>query len=173
MFSGPPSPQAQRLLLQDGTLAHFMVPCSTALPSISTGLPGHSDREMGSHQRVARVLPQVYLPMERLSAAYQHQHLQPMFILEPSGLLHTQLVTVRGLNPGLIQYPSSRLEGLGPLGPHRPLGRTRSEPPLPSHQQHQLLQQNHNLLLERLKQNTHLDQVRGSTDWTHTQLGNC
>ncbi|XP_014023473.1 histone deacetylase 7 isoform X2 [Salmo salar] len=149
---------AQRLLLQDGTLAHFMVPCSTALPSISTGLPGHGDRETGSHQRVARVLPQVYLPMERHSAA--HHHLQPMFILEPSGLLHTQLVTVRGLNPGLIQYPSSRLEGLATLGPHRPLGRTRSEPPLPSHQQHQLLQQNHNLLLERLKQNTHLDQPR-------------
>lgn len=84
-------PQAQRLLLQDGTLAHFMVPCSTALPSISTGLPGHGDRETGSHQRVARVLPQVYLPMERHSAA--HHHLQPMFILEPSGLLHTQLVT--------------------------------------------------------------------------------
>uniref|UniRef100_A0A4W5JWY2 Histone deacetylase domain-containing protein n=1 Tax=Hucho hucho TaxID=62062 RepID=A0A4W5JWY2_9TELE len=71
---------------------------------------------------------------------------------------HLSLPPVRGLNPGLIQYPSSRLEGLGPLGPHRPLGRTRSEPPLPSHQQHQLLQQNHNLLLERLKQNTHLDQ---------------
>ncbi|XP_042180709.1 histone deacetylase 7-like isoform X3 [Oncorhynchus tshawytscha] len=147
---------AQRLLLQDGTLAHFMVPCSTALPSISTGLPGHGDWETGSYQRVARVLPQVYLPMERHSAA--HHHLQPMFILEPSGLLHTQLVTVRGLNPGLIQYPSSRLEGLATLGPHRPLGRTRSEPPLHSHQQHQLLQQNHNLLLERLKQNTHLDQ---------------
>uniref|UniRef100_A0A674DUB9 histone deacetylase n=1 Tax=Salmo trutta TaxID=8032 RepID=A0A674DUB9_SALTR len=140
---------AQRLLLQDGTLAHFMVPCSTALPSIGTGLPGHGDRETGSHQRVARVLPQVYLPMERHSAA--HHHLQPMFILEPSGLMHTQLVT-----------------GLATLGPHRPLGRTRSEPPLPSHQQHQLLQQNHNLLLERLKQNTHLDQVRGSTDWTHS-----
>uniref|UniRef100_A0A4W5KBV8 histone deacetylase n=1 Tax=Hucho hucho TaxID=62062 RepID=A0A4W5KBV8_9TELE len=72
---------------------------------------------------------------------------------------HLSLPPVRGLNPGLIQYPSSRLEGLGPLGPHRPLGRTRSEPPLPSHQQHQLLQQNHNLLLERLKQNTHLDQL--------------
>ncbi|CDR18446.1 unnamed protein product [Oncorhynchus mykiss] len=92
VFSGPASLlQAQRLLLQDGTLAHFMVPCSTALPSISTGLPGHGDWETGSYQRVARVLPQVYLPMERHSAA--HHHLQPMFILEPSGLLHTQLVT--------------------------------------------------------------------------------
>ncbi|KAK6320954.1 hypothetical protein J4Q44_G00079300 [Coregonus suidteri] len=163
--------EAQRLLLQDGTLAYFMVPCSTALPSISTGLPGQGDRETGSHQRVARVMPQIYLPMERHSAA--HQHLQPLFILEPSGPPHTQLVTVRGLSPGPIQYPSSRLEGLAPLGPHRPLGRTRSEPPLPSHhhQQHQLLQQHHNALqLERLKQNTHQLMTKSSEKPHLTQI---
>ncbi|CAB1315478.1 unnamed protein product, partial [Coregonus sp. 'balchen'] len=137
---------AQRLLLQDGTLAYFMVPCSTALPSISTGLPGQGDRETGSHQRVARVMPQIYLPMER---------------------------HMRGLSPGPIQYPSSRLEGLAPLGPHRPLGRTRSEPPLPSHhhQQHQLLQQHHNALqLERLKQNTHQLMTKSSEKPHLTQI---
>ncbi|CAB1354217.1 unnamed protein product [Coregonus sp. 'balchen'] len=129
--------EAQRLLLQDGTLSHFTLPCSTALPTISAGLPAQGDRESGSHQRVARVLPQVYLPTEGL---------------------------MRGLSPGPLQYPSSRLEGLAPLGPHRPLGRTRSEPPLHSHHhqyhQHQLMQQYHNaLLLERLKQNTHLGKL--------------
>uniref|UniRef100_A0A674EEN0 Histone deacetylase n=1 Tax=Salmo trutta TaxID=8032 RepID=A0A674EEN0_SALTR len=153
--------EAQRLLLQDGTLAHFSLPCSTALPTNSARLTAQGDRESGSHQRVARVLPHVYLPMEGLSAAQlAHQRLQPVLILEPSVLLHTQLVNVRGLSPGPLQYPSSRLEGLAPPGLHRPLGRTRSEPPLHSHHhqhQHQLMQQYHNaLLLERLKQNTHL-----------------
>uniref|UniRef100_UPI001EAF10AE histone deacetylase 7-like n=1 Tax=Oncorhynchus gorbuscha TaxID=8017 RepID=UPI001EAF10AE len=154
--------ETQRLLLQDGTLAHFSLPCSTALPTNSARLPTQGDRESGSHQRVARVLPQVYLPMEGLSAAQlAHQRLQPLLILEPSVLLHTQLVTVRGLSPGPLQYPSSRLECLAPPGPHRPLGRTRSEPPLHSHHhQHQLMQQYHNaLLLERLKQNTHLGKL--------------
>uniref|UniRef100_A0A674EFV7 Histone deacetylase n=2 Tax=Salmo trutta TaxID=8032 RepID=A0A674EFV7_SALTR len=156
--------EAQRLLLQDGTLAHFSLPCSTALPTNSARLTAQGDRESGSHQRVARVLPHVYLPMEGLSAAQlAHQRLQPVLILEPSVLLHTQLVNVRGLSPGPLQYPSSRLEGLAPPGLHRPLGRTRSEPPLHSHHhqhQHQLMQQYHNaLLLERLKQNTHLGKL--------------
>ncbi|XP_055725607.1 histone deacetylase 7-like [Salvelinus fontinalis] len=132
-------------------------PSSTCSTPVS-GCSSPNDSLLSDSPLTTGLTHVVYLPMERHSAA--HHHLQPMFILEPSGLLHTQLVTVRGLNPGLIQYPSSRLEGLVTLGPHRPLGRTRSEPPLPSHQQHQLLQQNHNLLLERLKQNTHLDQPR-------------
>ncbi|XP_012993566.3 histone deacetylase 7 isoform X3 [Esox lucius] len=153
------------------SLAHFTVPCSTGRPTISAGLPNQGDAEPGSHQRVARVMPQVYLPMETRSPG--HQRLQPLIILEPSGLLHTQLVSVRGLSPGPIQYPSSRLEGLGPLGPHRPLVRARSEPPLPSqHHQHQLLQQYQNaLLLERLKQNTLLGKLMSKSDEkpVHTQ----
>ncbi|KAJ7999624.1 hypothetical protein DPEC_G00196330 [Dallia pectoralis] len=150
-------------LAHERSLAHFAVPSSTGRSSVratlSAGLPDQGDTESGTHQRVSRVMPQVYLPMETHGSV--HQRLQPLLILEPSGLLHSQLVSVRGLNPGPIQYHCSRPDG---LGPHRPLVRARSEPPLPSqqqqHHQQQLLQQYHNaLLLERLKQNTLLGKL--------------
>ena len=35
-------PQAQRLLLQDGSLAHFTVQSSSALPTITLGLPANA-----------------------------------------------------------------------------------------------------------------------------------
>ncbi|KAL0977833.1 hypothetical protein UPYG_G00161890 [Umbra pygmaea] len=147
LFSDTPlssglSHEAQR------SLAHFTMPCSSPLHTISAGLPAQGHRELGGHQRVARVLPQVYLNMDAHSNL--PQRLQPLLILEPSGLLHAQLVSVRGH----VQYPSARQDGLTPLILHRPLGRTRSEPPLSSH--HQLLQQYSNgLRLESVqKQHT-------------------
>uniref|UniRef100_UPI003AB09223 histone deacetylase 7-like n=1 Tax=Centroberyx gerrardi TaxID=166262 RepID=UPI003AB09223 len=172
--------EAQRLLLQDGSLAHFTLPSSvSAMPTITAGLPAQADRNP-VNQRVTRglpvSLPQIYLPLDSSSPALA-QRLQPVFILEPhTGLVHTQLLPVRGPIPLQQQQPHlsspARGEGLAILSSHRPLGRTRSEPPpyshssLPSHTgqhpptQHQLFQQRHNsLLLERLKQNTHLGKL--------------
>lgn len=75
--------------------------------------------------------------------------------------------------PGLSSFPvqkqphlsSSRREGL--VSSHKPLERTRSEPPpyshspLPMHTQHSLLQQYHKSGLDMVKQNSHLSKVRG------------
>ncbi|KAM3877942.1 histone deacetylase 7-like [Diretmus argenteus] len=176
--------EAQRSLLQDGSLAHFTLPpSSAAMPTITAGLPAQANRNP-HNQRVPRglpisALPQVYLPLDGNSPGLA-QRLQPVFILEPhTGLVHTQLLTVRALSPVSLQQQRqphhsspTRVEDLAILSSHRPLGRTRSEPPpyshspLPSHanhhspSQHQLLQQYHNsLLLERLKQNTHLGKL--------------
>ncbi|KAF0036684.1 hypothetical protein F2P81_011996 [Scophthalmus maximus] len=100
----------------------------------------------------------VYLPLSREDQA-GHPHL-PVIILEPSGLVHTPMLTVPGLESVPLQF-ASQLDHLSPGGsqPHKPLSRTRSEPlPQSSRTLHaHLLQQQHNTqLLERLKQQTHL-----------------
>uniref|UniRef100_A0A9J8AJK6 histone deacetylase n=1 Tax=Cyprinus carpio carpio TaxID=630221 RepID=A0A9J8AJK6_CYPCA len=81
--------------------------------------------------------------------------MQPVLILEPSGLVHTPLLAVPGLGPVPLQFSAS--------GPHKPLSRTRSEP-LPQSPRalhpHLLQQQQHSAqLLERLKQQTHLGKL--------------
>uniref|UniRef100_UPI0037E83FF1 histone deacetylase 7-like isoform X1 n=2 Tax=Semicossyphus pulcher TaxID=241346 RepID=UPI0037E83FF1 len=125
----PLNHEAQRLLLKDGSLAHFTVPpSSTAMPNITAGLPAQADL------RVARpfalsALHQVYLPLEGSNPALA-QRLQPVLILEPhTGLVHSQLVSLHGLNSIPLQHQQhshlSRREG---VITHRPLERTRSEP---------------------------------------------
>lgn len=85
------------------------------------------------------------------------------------------LSTVHGLSATPLQQQPhlSKREGVLTLPPHRPLERTRSEPPPYSHSpvklhtshhshtQHHLQQQYHKSGLERFKLNAHLSKVRG------------
>ncbi|XP_030585205.1 histone deacetylase 7-like isoform X2 [Archocentrus centrarchus] len=116
-------------------------------------------------------LHQVYLPLEG-SGPTLPQRLQPVLILEPhTGLLRPQLVSLPGLSSiPLQQHPHlsspSRRQG------HKPLERTRSEPPPYSHSQlplqtshhphiqHLLHQQQyHKSGVDRFKQNPHLSKI--------------
>lgn len=166
--------EAQRLLLQDGSLAHFTIQSPSTLPTITLGLPANAryiqaDGEM-SALKVGR-LPvmtaggsPLYLPLTREDQARPlAQHLQPLLILEPSGLVHAPMLNVPGLGPVPLQF-APQMERLSPgMGhSHKPLSRTRSEPlpqsPRPLHTH--LLHQHHNAqLLERLKQQTHLGKL--------------
>uniref|UniRef100_A0A8C2DES9 Histone deacetylase n=1 Tax=Cyprinus carpio TaxID=7962 RepID=A0A8C2DES9_CYPCA len=153
------SHEAQRLLLQDGSLAHFTVQNPSGLPTITLGLPANTkaESELGS-LKLGRVpvvsgASPVLLPLgvEEQSGPL----MQPVLILEPSGLVHTPLLAVPGLGPVPLQFSAS--------GPHKPLSRTRSEP-LPQSPRalhpHLLQQQQHSAqLLERLKQQTHLGKL--------------
>ncbi|XP_029682575.1 histone deacetylase 7-like isoform X4 [Takifugu rubripes] len=157
--------EAQRLLLKDGNLAHFTLsPSSTTMPNITAGLPAQADVQV-SRPLAGSSLRHVYMPLEGSNPLAQH--LQPVLILEPhSGLLHPQFVSFYGLSGVPLQqkqpYQSKR-EGV--ITSHRPLERTRSEPPPyshpplslntghPSYVQH-LPQQFHKSVQDRFKQNT-------------------
>uniref|UniRef100_A0A3B4ALV7 Histone deacetylase n=1 Tax=Periophthalmus magnuspinnatus TaxID=409849 RepID=A0A3B4ALV7_9GOBI len=148
--------QAQRLLLRDGTLANFTVHSPSSQPTITLGLPANvrGDGELSS-LKVGRVPlvtaggSPVFLPLSREDQSGQlNPHPLPVIILEPSGLVHSPLLT----------------EHLSPGGapPHKPLSRARSEPlpPSPRALHSHLLQQQHSTqLLERLKQQTHLGKL--------------
>nr|XP_023847648.1 histone deacetylase 7 [Salvelinus alpinus] len=164
---------AQRLLLQDGSLAHFTIQSSSVLPTITLGLPANarSDGDL-SRLKVGRVPmvaggQSVYLPLgtEKQSGSLS-PHFQPVLILEPSGLVHAPMLAVPGLGPVPLQF-SPQTDHLAPEGgPHKPLSRTRSEPlPQSPRSLHpHLLQQHHNSqLLERLKQQTHLGKLMSKT----------
>ncbi|KAG5836187.1 hypothetical protein ANANG_G00251890 [Anguilla anguilla] len=166
--AGGLSPEAHRMLIQDGTVAHFSIQNPAALPTITRGLPANAkaDADLGAVKAGRMVLlpggSQVYLPLgleERSSAAYPQ--LQPLLVLEPSGLVHTQLLTVPGLGPVPVHF-NPQLERLAPSGPHKPLGRTRSEP-LPQNpgalSQHVYQQQVSSQFLERLKLQAHLGKL--------------
>uniref|UniRef100_A0A3B1JEU0 Histone deacetylase n=1 Tax=Astyanax mexicanus TaxID=7994 RepID=A0A3B1JEU0_ASTMX len=152
--AGALSHEAQRILLPDGSLAHFSVPVHSSLPTITLGLPAHAKVEgevgglkLGRVPLVSGGSPVlVPLGVEEQSAPL----LQPLFILEPSGLVHAPLLAVPGLSP--LQFSAAP-------GPHKPLSRTRSEPLPPSPRTlhtHLLHQQHHgNQILHRLKQHTH------------------
>uniref|UniRef100_A0A3B4UMI2 Histone deacetylase n=1 Tax=Seriola dumerili TaxID=41447 RepID=A0A3B4UMI2_SERDU len=142
--AGGLSHEAQKLLLRDGTLANFTIQSPSTLPTITLGLPANAraDGELSS-LKVGRVPvvtaggSSVFLPLSREDQA-GHPHL-PVIILEPSGLVHTPLLT-------------------GEFASHR----TRSEPlpQSPRNLHTHLLQQQHNTqLLERLKQQTHLGKL--------------
>ncbi|XP_022601057.1 histone deacetylase 7-like isoform X2 [Seriola dumerili] len=164
----PVAHEVQRLLLKDGSLAHFTLPPNpTAMHNITAGLPAQADMQVARPLAVSG-LHQVYLPVEGNSQALA-QRLQPVLILEPhTGLVHSQFVSF----PLQQQQPHlsspSRREGVVNLPLHRPVERTRSEPPpyshspftlhasQHSHTQHQLLQQYYKSGLERFKQNAHL-----------------
>ncbi|XP_035500377.1 histone deacetylase 7 isoform X2 [Scophthalmus maximus] len=166
--AGGLSHEAQKLLLRDGTLANFTIQSPSTLPTITLGLPANARTEGElSSLKVGRVPvvtaggSHVYLPLSREDQA-GHPHL-PVIILEPSGLVHTPMLTVPGLESVPLQF-ASQLDHLSPGGsqPHKPLSRTRSEPlPQSSRTLHaHLLQQQHNTqLLERLKQQTHLGKL--------------
>uniref|UniRef100_A0A8C3AQE7 Histone deacetylase n=1 Tax=Cyclopterus lumpus TaxID=8103 RepID=A0A8C3AQE7_CYCLU len=148
--AGGLSHEAQRLLLRDGTIANFTIQSPSTLPTITLGLPANARAEgERSSLRVGRVPvvtaggSPVFLPPSREDQAGQRNPHLPLIILEPSGLVHTPLLT-------------------GGAHPHKPLSRTRSEPlPQSPRTLHtHLLQQQHNTqLLERLKQQTHLGKL--------------
>lgn len=124
----PLAHESQRLRLRDFALP----PNHTAKPNITAGLPAQTD------VRVARSLaafPPLYLPLDGTTAL--HQRLQPVLILEPhTGLVHPQLVVLPDLSSVHQQRhlsSLSRKEGVVTVPSHRPLERTRSEPPPYSH----------------------------------------
>ncbi|XP_034028100.1 histone deacetylase 7 isoform X2 [Thalassophryne amazonica] len=168
--AGGLSHEAQRLLLKDGTIANFTVQSASTLPTITLGLPANAkaDGELSS-LKVGRVPvvsgggSPVFLPLSREEQPGQLNPHLPVIILEPSGLVHTPLISVPGIESVPLQFSSQR-DHLSPGGtqPHKPLSRTRSEPlPQSPHTLHtQLLQQQQNAqLLERLKQQTHLGKL--------------
>nr|XP_056723107.1 histone deacetylase 7 [Euleptes europaea] len=169
------TPLAQRLRMQESSLAQFALQTTGSLPALTLGLPATSmtsSRGDGDHRTLpglahkVSVLTSTHAPVFLPTNLEQHEpgsplsaRLQPVIILEPS-LSHTPLVTVPGL--GAVPLHFSQLlppERLPMPTPHKPLGRTRSEP-LPSSprslQQQLAYQQHHTLFLERLKQQTQL-----------------
>ncbi|XP_042348465.1 histone deacetylase 7 isoform X2 [Plectropomus leopardus] len=168
--AGGLSHEAQRLLLKDGTIANFTIQSPSTLPTITLGLPANARAEGElSSLKVSRVPvvtaggSSVFLPLSREDQAGQLNPHLPVIILEPSGLVHTPLLTVPGLDPVQLQF-APQLDHLTPGGahPHKPLSRTRSEP-LPQSQRalhtHLLHQQHNTQILERLKQQTHLGKL--------------
>ncbi|XP_072420859.1 prefoldin subunit 5 [Chiloscyllium punctatum] len=112
---------------------------------------------------------------DRLLAA-----LQPVIILEP-GTVQNPLLAFSGLGTAPLFYTPAVIPGdryavarLAELSPHRPLGRTQSAP-LPqsprSVQQKLQTQQLDQLLLERLKQQTHLGKLMSKRRLSHGEEG--
>ncbi|KAK2897961.1 histone deacetylase 7 isoform X1 [Channa argus] len=168
--AGGLSHEAQKLLLRDGTLANFTIQSPSTLPTITLGLPANARAEgelsslkVGRMPVVTAGGSPVFLPLGREDQAGQLNPHLPVIILEPSGLVHTPLLTVPSLDSVPLQY-ASQLDHLSPGGaqPHKPLSRTRSEPlpQSPRNLHTHFLQQQHNTqLLERLKQQTHLGKL--------------
>ncbi|XP_077779860.1 histone deacetylase 7 isoform X5 [Podarcis muralis] len=171
------TPLAQRLRMQESSLAQFALQTTGSLPALTLGLPTTSaasargDGDHRTHPGLAHkvpVLTSTHAPVFLPTSLEQHEpgnplstRLQPVIILEPS-LPHSPLVTVPGLGTVPFHFSRSQLlppERLSMPTPHKPLGRTRSEP-LPSSpravQQQLAYQQHHALFLERLKQQTQL-----------------
>ncbi|NWV97647.1 HDAC7 deacetylase, partial [Machaerirhynchus nigripectus] len=173
------TPLAQRLMMQESSLAQFALQSAASLPAITLGLPattgarGEAERRAlpGLAHRVpvlnGPVLPGTHSPVFIPASLEQHEagsplspRLQPVIILEPS-VSHAPLVAVPGLGTVPFSFAPSLIpaERLSLPGHHKPLGRTRSEP-LPQSpkaiQQHLVFQQHHAHFLERLKQQTHL-----------------
>ncbi|NXK96724.1 HDAC7 deacetylase, partial [Formicarius rufipectus] len=173
------TPLAQRLMLQESSLAQFALQSAASLPAITLGLPAASSTRGEAERRPLSslahrvpvlngpVLPGTHSPVFIPAGLEQPEggsplspRLQPVIILEPS-VSHTPLVAVPGL--GTVPFPFAPslipAERLSLPGHHKPLGRTRSEP-LPQNpkaiQQQLVFQQHHTQFLERLKQQTHL-----------------
>ncbi|XP_070597141.1 histone deacetylase 7 isoform X7 [Erythrolamprus reginae] len=165
-------PLAQRLRMQESSLAHYALQTSSSLPALTLGLPATSaasargDGDHRAHPGLAHkvpVLTSTHAPMFLPANLEQHEpgsplspRLHPVIILEPS-----PLVTVPGLGSVPFHFSPSVLpsERLPMPVIHKPLGRTRSEP-LPSNsrtvQQQLAYQQHQAFLLEHLKQQTQL-----------------
>ncbi|GAA6082475.1 histone deacetylase 7 isoform X1, partial [Tachysurus ichikawai] len=146
--------EAHRVLLSDGSVAHFSVPTLSTLPTITLGLPAHAkaDGELGSLKIGQVPLVSSSSPLLVPLGVEEQNLVQHVLILEPSGLVRTPLLTVPGLAPVPLHVGTA----------HKPLSRTRSEPlpPSPRAIHTQLLQKQHSTqLLERLKQQTHLGKL--------------
>ncbi|NXD46590.1 HDAC7 deacetylase, partial [Copsychus sechellarum] len=173
------APLAQRLLMQESSLAQFALQSAASLPAITLGLPATAGARGDAERRAVPslshrvpvlngpVLPAPHSPVFIPAGLEQHEagsalspRLQPLIILEPS-VTHAPLVAVPGLGTVPFSFAPSLVpaERLALPGHHKPLGRTRSEPLPPSPkavQQHLLFQQHHAHFLDRLKQQTHL-----------------
>ncbi|NXE97589.1 HDAC7 deacetylase, partial [Menura novaehollandiae] len=173
------TPLAQRLMMQESSLAQFALQSAASLPAITLGLPATTSARGEAERRPlpslahrvpvlnGPVLPGTHSPVFIPAGLEQHEagsplspRLQPVIILEPS-VTHAPLVAVPGLGTVPFSFAPSLIpaEQLSLPGHHKPLGRTRSEP-LPQNpkamQQHLVFQQHHAQFLERLKQQTHL-----------------
>uniref|UniRef100_A0ABM5FPL5 Histone deacetylase n=1 Tax=Pogona vitticeps TaxID=103695 RepID=A0ABM5FPL5_9SAUR len=168
------APLAQRLRMQESSLAQFALQTTGSLPALTLGLPatsaasarGEGDpRALPGLAHKLPVLASTHAPVFLPASLEQHEpssplspRLQPVIILEPS-LAHSPLVTVPGLGTVPFHFGPSVLppERLPMPTLHKPLGRTRSEP-LPSRavQQQLAYQEYHTLFLERLKHQTQL-----------------
>ncbi|NXY15831.1 HDAC7 deacetylase, partial [Atrichornis clamosus] len=173
------TPLAQRLMMQESSLAQFALQSAASLPAITLGLPATTSARGEAERRPlpslahrvpvlnGPVLPGTHSPVFIPAGLEQHEagsplspRLQPVIILEPS-VTHAPLVAVPGLGTVPFSFAPSLIpaERLSLPGHHKPLGRTRSEP-LPQNpkaiQQHLVFQQHHAQFLERLKQQTHL-----------------
>ncbi|NXB38186.1 HDAC7 deacetylase, partial [Eulacestoma nigropectus] len=173
------TPLAQRLMMQESSLAQFALQSAASLPAITLGLPATTGARGEAERRAlpslahrvpvlnGPVLPGTHSPVFIPAGLEQHEagsplspRLQPVIILEPS-VSHAPLVAVPGLGTVPFSFAPSLIpaERLSLPGHHKPLGRTRSEP-LPQSpkaiQQHLVFQQHHAHFLERLKQQTHL-----------------
>ncbi|NWR12393.1 HDAC7 deacetylase, partial [Paradoxornis webbianus] len=152
------TPLAQRLLLQESSLAQLALQGAASLPAITLGLPATATA-------TARVVQtQNTTPKHLTPPNPKHPHAPSP---DDTGLTRaTPPLSLLSLAvPGLGTVPFSFAPSLIPAerlslpGHHKPLGRTRSEP-LPQSpkaiQQHLLFQQHHAHFLDRLKQQTHL-----------------
>ncbi|XP_041879566.1 histone deacetylase 7 isoform X2 [Corvus kubaryi] len=173
------TPLAQRLMMQESSLAQFALQSAASLPAITLGLPATTSARGEAERRAlpslahrvpvlnGPVLQGTHSPVFIPASLEQHEassplspRLQPVIILEPS-VTHAPLVAVPGLGTIPFSFTPSLIsaERLSLPGHHKPLGRTRSEP-LPQSpkaiQQHLVFQQHHAHFLERLKQQTHL-----------------
>ncbi|NXD99975.1 HDAC7 deacetylase, partial [Chaetorhynchus papuensis] len=173
------TPLAQRLMMQESSLAQFALQSAASLPAITLGLPATTGARGEAERRAlpslahrvpvlnGPVLQGTHSPVFIPAGLEQHEagsplspRLQPVIILEPS-VTHAPLVAVPGLGTVPFSFAPSLIpaERLALPGHHKPLGRTRSEP-LPQSpkaiQQHLVFQQHHAHFLERLKQQTHL-----------------
>ncbi|NXS32269.1 HDAC7 deacetylase, partial [Pomatostomus ruficeps] len=173
------TPLAQRLMMQESSLAQFALQSAASLPAITLGLPATTSARGEAERRAlpslahrvpvlnGPVLPGAHSPVFIPAGLEQHEagsslspRLQPVIILEPS-VTHAPLVAVPGLGTVPFSFAPSLIpaERLSLPGHHKPLGRTRSEP-LPQSpkaiQQHLVFQQHHAHFLERLRQQTHL-----------------
>ncbi|XP_008318447.1 histone deacetylase 7-like isoform X2 [Cynoglossus semilaevis] len=175
--------QAQRLMLKDSRVAHLALPPDpAAMPNITAGSPTHANLRRPKPLPLS-ALHHVYVPLERSSPAMA-QHLQPVLLLDPhTRLVHPQFVSFHGLSSIPLQQqphsssPSRReaREGSVTLPSHRPVERTRSEPPpyshpsftlqaaQHSHTQQQLLQQHYKRELERAIQSSLLNKSSGQS----------
>ncbi|XP_074081769.1 histone deacetylase 7 isoform X4 [Macrotis lagotis] len=135
---------AQRLRLQESSVAPFAFPTVSTLPEITLGLPAstRADGDRRTHPSLGPRGPvlgsphgPLFLPpgLDPEAGGTLASHLQPILILEPS-VPHPPLLTVPGLGPLPFHFAQTLLssERHSGSGPHTPLSRTRSEPLPPS-----------------------------------------
>ncbi|XP_041038416.1 histone deacetylase 4-like isoform X2 [Carcharodon carcharias] len=194
----PENSFAQHLLVHEGSLVQLTIPSRPALPNITQGLPtsipakglieemgGHSLANLPSrlHTHDTTLLtghsPVTYIHTSALEREAGAARLQPVLILEPS-MGRGPLLAVSGMGtmPLFYAHPLVASDCYAPriskIPHHRPLGRTQSAP-LPqspkSVQQQLQTQLQHQMFLERLKQQTHLGKLMSKRKASHGEEG--